>query len=191
MVLASWHQRLYGGIEPFRRFAPVMLISLSRDGAAAARVAERLGYAAIRGSSSRGAGSALVAIMQSVAEGRVAAHLVDGPRGPARRTKPGVVRIAQRARASIVPIYVAYARAWEARSWDRFQVPLPFTRVLVRAGPAIEVPVELERADRDELCARLDREFAAGFARADADVRRVPAPGGDARSQQSTCNTSR
>ncbi len=172
VVLAGWHQRWYGAIDYFRWREPVVMVSRSRDGDLMARLAESLGCTAVRGSTSKGGGAALLAMTQLIAQGRIGAHLVDGPSGPARRTKPGVVRLAQRARASILPVYVGYARRLEAGSWDRFQIPLPFSRVLIRFGRLIEVPAELKPRERDAICADLDREFADGYARADTDVKR-------------------
>jgi lysophospholipid acyltransferase (LPLAT)-like uncharacterized protein len=69
-----------------------------------------------------------------------------------------------------VPVYVAYGKAWQARSWDRFQVPWPGSSVLIRFGRLIEVPPALAGAAMDGWCADLDREFVSEYARATADV---------------------
>jgi lysophospholipid acyltransferase (LPLAT)-like uncharacterized protein len=171
VLLCSWHQRFYGGIIWFRRYAPAIAISLSRDGELIARMVEKLGWTPVRGSSSRGGSAALAGMIEAILGGTVGAHIVDGPRGPARRLKLGLVRIAQRARAPIVCVYVAYARPWEARSWDRFQVPLPFTRVLIRFGRMIEVPETPEPDAFEKLNVDLEGEFEREYARVDADVR--------------------
>jgi lysophospholipid acyltransferase (LPLAT)-like uncharacterized protein len=97
---------------------------------------------------------------------------VDGPRGPARKIKPGIAVLAQRTDARIVPVYVGYARPWEARSWDRFQVPRPFTPVLIRFGPPTEVPATIAGEELVRWCADLDQVFEREYARVDADVRR-------------------
>lgn len=170
IVLASWHQRFYSGICYFGRHAPVIMISESRDGEMIAGLAARLGWRPVRGSSSHGGRAALAGLIATMRSGPVAGHIVDGPRGPAGKIKPGLAVLAQRADARIVPVYVAYGRAWQARSWDRFRVPWPGTSVLIRFGRLIEVPPTLAGAAMDGWCADLDREFVSEYARADADV---------------------
>jgi lysophospholipid acyltransferase (LPLAT)-like uncharacterized protein len=170
IVLASWHQRFYSGICYFGRYNPVIMISESRDGEMIARLAEYLGWRTVRGSSSHGGRAALAALVTALRDGPVAGHIVDGPRGPAGKIKPGIAVLAQRADARIVPVYVAYARAWQARSWDRFQVPRPWSSVLIRFGRLIEVPADLAGEAMDGWCADLDEEFTDEYARAVADV---------------------
>jgi lysophospholipid acyltransferase (LPLAT)-like uncharacterized protein len=177
IVLSSWHQRFYGGIVYFRRYAPVIMISQSRDGELIARLVSMLGWTAARGSTTRGGRDALAGIVDMLTDPasgrRVAGHIVDGPRGPARKIKPGLAVLAQRTGARIAPVYVAYARPWEARSWDRFQVPRPWSRVLIRFGALIDVPAGLGGDGLERWSAELEREFERQYARADADVRGV------------------
>jgi len=170
VLLCSWHGRFYGGISFFQRYAPAIAISLSGDGELIARLVERLGWRPVRGSSSRGGAQALGGMIAALEQGGVGGHIVDGPRGPAGQIKPGLVRIAQKTGARIVCIYIGYARAWRASSWDRFCVPLPFSRMLLRVGRPIEVPAELSREEFDSLTQQLQAEFAAEYARVDADV---------------------
>jgi lysophospholipid acyltransferase (LPLAT)-like uncharacterized protein len=172
IVLSSWHQRFYGGICYFARYQPVIMISQSRDGEVIARLVEMLGWMAARGSSTRGGHDALAAMVEEMKHRSVAGHIVDGPRGPARKIKPGIAVLAQRTDARIVPVYVGYARPWEARSWDRFQVPRPFTRVLIRFGPPTVVPQAIAGEDLVRWCAELDQVFEREYARVDVDVRR-------------------
>jgi lysophospholipid acyltransferase (LPLAT)-like uncharacterized protein len=105
-----------------------------------------------------------------VRQGDVAIHIVDGPRGPARKVKPGVVFLASRAGARIVPTFGAARRRWEAGSWDRFQVPLPFTRVLIRLDPPIEVPRDLSDGQAETIRQELERRLERGQAEVDAAV---------------------
>ena len=171
IVLSSWHQRFYGGIGYFARYHPVIMISQSRDGEVIARLVELLGWTAARGSSTRGGRDALATLIDELRHRQVAGHIVDGPRGPARKIKPGIAVLAQRTGAYIVPVYVAYARAWEARSWDRFQIPRPFSSVLIRFGPPLEVPPALSGEGLERWCADLDLVFEREYTRVDADVR--------------------
>lgn len=170
VLFASWHQRFFGGIAYLRPYRPAIMISQSGDGEIIANIVNAMGWTAVRGSSSRGGALAMAGMIDHVAESKVGGHIVDGPRGPARTIKPGLLRIAQRARAAIMPVYVGYARSWEARSWDRFQVPLPFSRMLIRFGRLIDVPRNLPAERFEGLSKDLDVEFAAEYARVDADV---------------------
>ena len=176
IILSSWHQRFYGGICYFARFRPVIMISQSRDGELIARLVELLGWTAARGSSSRGGHDALAAMVDELGRRQVAGHIVDGPRGPAGKIKPGIAVLAQRANARIVPVYVGYARPWEAGGWDHFQVPQPFSSVLLRFGQPLEVPLALAGTDLDRWCSDLDGVFEREYAQVDADVRGLPAP---------------
>jgi len=171
VLFASWHQRFYAGIAYLRPYHPAIMISRSADGDMIAHVVKTIGWTPVRGSSSRGGALAMAGMIECVSTSKVGGHIVDGPRGPARTVKPGLIRIAQKARASIMPVYVGYARPWEAGSWDRFQIPRPFTRVLIRFGRLIEIPENLESERFGELCEDLDVEFTREYAKVDADVR--------------------
>lgn len=106
------------------------MASRSRDGALLAGVLTRLGFGVVRGSSSRGGADALVAALHVLRGGGRVAIAVDGPRGPAGRAAPGAAALARNASVPLVVVRVG-ARGWRARSWDRFLVPWPFTRVTV------------------------------------------------------------
>jgi lysophospholipid acyltransferase (LPLAT)-like uncharacterized protein len=108
-----------------------VLISEHRDGELIARIATGLGLDTIRGSTTRGAARALLAMATALTSGAEIAVTPDGPKGPARSFAPGTVIAAQRAAAPIVAIGVAASRAWRLRSWDSFMIPKPFARVVV------------------------------------------------------------
>jgi len=142
VLLCSWHQQFFSIIRHFRvyrEFRPAIMISQSVDGDLIAGVARRVGWVPIRGSSSRGSKGALAGMIKHLRASRLAAHIVDGPRGPAGRVKAGAIRLAHAADASIVPFYVTAERAWYSNSWDRFFIPKPFSRVVVRFGSRIVV----------------------------------------------------
>lgn len=111
------------------------LVSHSTDGALQTRVLTNLGLHVIRGSSSRGGAAALRASSDWLASGRDLAMAVDGPRGPEGRTKPGVIWLAQKLKAPIVPVACAARPSRRlARAWDRFLIPAPFARVPIVSG---------------------------------------------------------
>jgi hypothetical protein len=175
VVVATWHGRILLGAGFMCRFEPLVMVSQSRDGELIARTIERLGCRTVRGSSSRGGREALLELIRNLEPGRLAVHVVDGPRGPAGEIKPGLIRLAQRTGAPIVPIYGAASHRWQARSWDRMQVPLPFARVHVRYGRPVEVPPELSPGAEQQLRHDLEEDFRIGQARVEQEAR--PAQG--------------
>lgn len=170
VVLAGWHQRFYMGIRPFRRLRPFIMISRSRDGERIARVAGALGWRPVRGSSSRGGARALVAMIRALSDGSVGAHIVDGPRGPARRVKPGLVALARRSGAAIVPVCLAARWRYVAPSWDRFHVPYPFSRVEIRIGPVVEVASSASPEEDAVLLEEIERMLERGHAELDRSL---------------------
>lgn len=132
---AFWHNRLL--IFPFvlRRFFPnrhgAALISASRDGELFAEVVQRFGYDVVRGSSSRLGATAILQLTQVLASGRDVVITPDGPLGPVYELGPGIVFLAQRSGAAVVPMNLEYSHCWRLGTWDRFIVPRPFAKVRV------------------------------------------------------------
>jgi len=136
---ALWHNRLLIFPLVLRRFLPqrhgAALISASRDGDLFADVVQRFGYHVVRGSSSRLGASAILQLTEMLASGRDVVITPDGPRGPAYELSPGVVFLAQKSGAAVLPMNLEYSRCWRLGSWDRFIVPRPFTKVRVLINP--------------------------------------------------------
>lgn len=144
VVYASWHQRFFPGITFFSRRRPIaIMISQSRDGEMAARAVHIMGWRAVRGSSTHGGGQALDTIKNLIGQGYKVGHIVDGPQGPFGVVKPGLIRIAQYADLPIIPVITSGQNLWVFNSWDRFMVPKPFSRVIIRFGAPIHVPKDL------------------------------------------------
>ena len=152
-VGALWHNRLLVFPLILRRFFPqrhgAALISASRDGDLLADAVQRFGYDVVRGSSSRLGASAILQLTQVLASGRDVVITPDGPRGPAYELGPGIIFLAQKSGARVLPINLEYSRCWRLGSWDRFIVPWPFAKVRVlinrphRVGPTA-TPEEFE-----------------------------------------------
>jgi lysophospholipid acyltransferase (LPLAT)-like uncharacterized protein len=140
---ALWHNRLL--IFPFvlRRFFShrhgAALISASRDGELLADSIKRFGFDVVRGSSSRLGASAILQLEGVLASGRDIVITPDGPRGPAYELGPGIIFLAQKSGAAVVPINMEYSSCWRIKSWDRFIVPRPFARVRVIIGAPYRV----------------------------------------------------
>jgi lysophospholipid acyltransferase (LPLAT)-like uncharacterized protein len=141
-IYAFWHETL---LFPAARRAKVhILISQHADGELIAQVCRHLGIGVVRGSSTRGGSQALLELLHCSRR----AHLAvtpDGPRGPRRRLQRGLILLASASGLPIVPCGVGFARAWRARSWDRFAVPHPWSTATGVLGPAIRVPPRLTR----------------------------------------------
>jgi hypothetical protein len=145
LIYASWHQRFFPGITFFSSRKPIaIMISQSRDGEMVARVVDILGWRSVRGSSTRGGVAALKRLKDLARAGYKIGHIVDGPKGPFGYVKPGLLRIAQVAGMPVVPTITSAQKKWVFNSWDRFMVPKPFSRVIIRFGDAIDVPAELD-----------------------------------------------
>jgi lysophospholipid acyltransferase (LPLAT)-like uncharacterized protein len=141
VVFAFWHCCLLACAWRFRNRSVSILISRSFDGELIARTVERLGFIAIRGSSSRDAMSGLRNLHRAYLTGHYCAITADGPRGPAMVAKPGVAQLAQLADTTVSAFYVHPERSWQLRSWDRFLIPKPFSRVTVAwTAPSLAEP---------------------------------------------------
>jgi lysophospholipid acyltransferase (LPLAT)-like uncharacterized protein len=161
-VWCFWHRCLIPCACYFHdTIRPVVLISRSFDGELIARTIERLGFPTARGSSTRSGGSGLLALAKAVERGHGAVFTADGPRGPVYRVKPGAVKLAQLTGYPIGIFYLHPESAWMLRSWDRFLIPKPFSRVAVSWGRQIEVPQSEDplviEAKRLEVEAALER----------------------------------
>jgi lysophospholipid acyltransferase (LPLAT)-like uncharacterized protein len=156
VVFAFWHRSLLACAHRFRGLDIAILISGSFDGELIARTVERLGFTAIRGSSTRGGASGLRNMERAYREGHRCAITADGPRGPVFVAKPGTAQLAKLVGAWVGIFYVLPASAWELRSWDRFLIPKPFSRVIItwpKHIPADEVSEATVQAALDRAVA--------------------------------------
>jgi len=135
---ALWHNRLL--IFPFvlQRFFSnrrgAALISASRDGDLLADAIARFGFDVVRGSSSRLGASAILQLTDVLASGRDVVITPDGPRGPAYELGPGIIFLAQKSGAAVLPVNMEYSSCWRLNSWDRFVLPRPFAKIRVIIG---------------------------------------------------------
>lgn len=139
-ILAFWHECVLMALHSRWRIPMKAIISRSKDGEIVTQAVARFGAEAARGSSSRGGEVALREILREVRAGKNIAVTPDGPKGPRRVVKEGIVFIAQSSGLPIVPFHFAAKRKKLLRSWDRHIVPMPFTRALFVYGEPIFVP---------------------------------------------------
>jgi lysophospholipid acyltransferase (LPLAT)-like uncharacterized protein len=138
-IMAFWHGRILPATVYFRRRGIVVITSENFDGEWIAGIIARFGYGTARGSTSRGAVKALVQLKRDMAAGRPAAFTLDGPRGPANVAQAGAIWLAKATGNPIVPFHIEADRYWTANSWDRTQVPKPWSDVAIAIGEPMEV----------------------------------------------------
>lgn len=141
-IFAFWHNRIllmpsiyqkYWGHRPL-----VVMISRSRDGTMISDTAARFGIESARGSSSGQGVAALIKLTNNlVRQGKDVGVTPDGPRGPRYSVQEGVVHLARSSGLPVIPVTYDLKRKWEVKSWDRFQIPVPFTACRVRIGKGI------------------------------------------------------
>lgn len=166
LVISLWHGELFPIIAFAHEYGHhfCVVVSQSKDGEFITRVLESFGVKGIRGSSSRGGVRALLQGKRVIAkEKRIAVFTIDGPRGPRHKAKDGVIFLAQRAGALIIPVrtFPKNKKVFE-RSWDRFVLPYPFTRCQVRIGKPFKVTEEkLDAANMKHETQRLEESMKA------------------------------
>jgi len=169
VIFCLWHNRLALSLILFRRYVQARqpqrklaaLVSASRDGGMLARVLELFDVEPVRGSSSRRGPQALRELVSAGGRGRDLAITPDGPRGPCYVVQEGIVSLAQLTGMAIVPASFHLSWKWRLKSWDRFQVPLPFARCTVRLGPPVRIPREANDAERERLRCELEARMKA------------------------------
>ncbi len=159
--MAFWHGRILPATYYFRRRGIVVITSDNFDGEWIAGVIERFGYGTARGSSSRGAKKALLELKRAMEKGKPVGFTLDGPRGPARHAQPGAVWLAGVTGNPLLPFHIEAARQWTISSWDRTQVPLPFSRVALAIGEPIFVPPSASAEELEASRLELERVLAS------------------------------
>ncbi|HEY9072289.1 MAG TPA: lysophospholipid acyltransferase family protein [Candidatus Ozemobacteraceae bacterium] len=139
LLYVAWHGSQVVPLFAFSNRGILIMTSLSRDGDIQTMSMSCLGYRTLRGSSSRGGAKALLGMIREMNRGIDASLMVDGPRGPYHVAKPGAVLLAQKSRALVLPVGVGYDRVIRLNNWDRFEIPIPFSRVVVATGEAFEI----------------------------------------------------
>ncbi len=164
-IFCMWHNRLALSPSAYLRYGLKQrktgglagLVSASRDGAFLAAVLEYFGLHAVRGSSSRRGAQALLELTTWAEKGYDLAITPDGPRGPCYTVQEGVVAVAQLTGLSIIPWSYQLSSKIRLKSWDRFQIPLPFALCEIKVGPPIRIPREASDAEREALRVKLEQ----------------------------------
>ena len=164
LIFCLWHDELFSLIPVSRHLRVVSIVSPSTDGDMLERILASKNVGAVRGSSTRGGVRALLSLAHMMKQELVHACItVDGPAGPRHKSKEGAFFLANRTNARIMPVRIYVKHALRLPTWDRFQVPLPFSRVVIRFGHAWdegmkEVP-DIEETSITRARERLEREL--------------------------------
>jgi lysophospholipid acyltransferase (LPLAT)-like uncharacterized protein len=173
LIPVYWHQHQLFGARALLDLRPDglkvgFLISASVDGTAPAMLVGRIGAHVIRGSSTHTGARALRDYYETIVKQQISPAITpDGPRGPVHEFKPGAVLLAQLTGKPMLPISVAASRTWRFRTWDEFELPLPFSRVVIAYGEPVRMPRGL---DADSL-ARMQAEMAQKLQDLQAEAR--------------------
>jgi lysophospholipid acyltransferase (LPLAT)-like uncharacterized protein len=169
-VMAFWHGRILAATYYFRNRGIVVMTSENFDGEWIARVIERFGYGTARGSTSRGARRALLQLKRQMEAGKAAGFTLDGPRGPACSAQPGAVWLAKATGNPLLPFHFEADRHWTLHSWDRTQIPKPWSRVALVIGEPLDVPADADDQDLEAKRRELEAVLAGLRDRASAMV---------------------
>jgi lysophospholipid acyltransferase (LPLAT)-like uncharacterized protein len=159
VIFAFWHSGILPLAFLHRREGVVVLVSRHADGEYIVRVLARMGFETSRGSSTRGGAEGLRGLVRQVRDGRDAAITPDGPKGPARVFKPGVLVLARLTGAPVIPIRMRAHRAWRLNSWDGFLIPKPFGRLEVAYGEPCFVSRDASDEEMEACALRLSEEM--------------------------------
>ena len=180
VILVMWHNRIFG-VPPVwadtcgwhRRC--VALTSASKDGEIVARALGVFGIQAARGSSSRRGAAALVALKRAIKDGMDVCITPDGPKGPIYEVQPGVVKLAESSGAPLVTLSAYFHSAWRLKTWDRFVIPKPFSRIEVRFGAPIHLEKGMDKELLEEQRQKLQERLVAEVDDAQAEADGNPA----------------
>lgn len=161
LIYTFWHREIFSACWFWRKRGIVVMTSRNFDGEYIARIIQKHGYGAARGSSTRGASRALLEMIECHKNGLDTAFTIDGPRGPRFVAKRGSVLLSKASGAPILCFHVALRKAWLfSKSWDLFQIPHPFSQAAMFIAPPLVVPSEADEEQQDvrlrEVQATLD-----------------------------------
>jgi lysophospholipid acyltransferase (LPLAT)-like uncharacterized protein len=171
MIYSFWHRAVFPSAWLWRRTGIAVMVSCSFDGEYIARTLEKLGFIAVRGSSSRDGAKALLGLRSQLQKGTSVVFTIDGPRGPKNVAKPGPVLLSRASNIPMAAFYVALGDAWVLNTWDAMMIPKPFSKALVRLSAKIQVPAETKTQtflERDNELADFHRQLQAALERVTA-----------------------
>jgi len=181
-IVTFWHGEIFPATWFWRKRGMLVMVSQNFDGEYIARIIKKHGYGVARGSSSRSASRVLVEMIRGLRKGNEAAVTPDGPRGPRHVAKPGVVLLSKATGAAILCFHIVSQRDWVlTKSWDRTEIPQPFTEAAIFIAPPIVVAADADEKEQArklrEVQETLDglvlqgREWLAGPGKTNSNVK--------------------
>jgi lysophospholipid acyltransferase (LPLAT)-like uncharacterized protein len=167
-IFVFWHGRIFPATYYWRNRGIVVMTSQNLDGEGIAQCIQRLGYGVARGSSSRGGFRALAQLARDIRGGKDAAFTIDGPRGPRHVAKQGPILLAYKTGAAVFCFHISMKHRIQLNSWDRFQIPLPFTKAVVLKAEPIWVPKTSSEEELRDLHQKMQETLDALTLRGDA-----------------------
>jgi len=165
VIYSFWHRAVFASAWLWRKIGIAVMVSRSFDGEYIARTIEKLGFVAVRGSSSRSGAKALLGLKSLLERGGPVAFTIDGPRGPKYLAKPGPVLLSRASGLPMAAFYVALSDAWVLNTWDAMMIPKPFSKALVRVSAKMRVPAEAGGAETDAQMAEFHAQLQAALER--------------------------
>jgi lysophospholipid acyltransferase (LPLAT)-like uncharacterized protein len=173
VIYSFWHRAIFASAWLWRKTGIAVMVSRSFDGEYIARTIEKLGFVAVRGSSSRGGAPALLGFKSQLEQGNLVAFTIDGPRGPKYMAKPGPVLLSRSTALPMAAFYVAISDAWVLNTWDALVIPKPFSKSLVRFSAKMWVPENADQTQMTEFHEQLQAALERVTSFAEANVGRV------------------
>ena len=165
LIWVFWHNRVFSMPLVYRRYlsfwSGAVLTSPSKDGEIIVEVMKRFGVEAVRGSSNRSSVNALRRLVSylEVNNGSDVVITPDGPRGPVHVLQPGVIKLAQITGFPILPITVRYGRSISLKTWDKFEIPFPFSKVKVLFNPFHDIKNTSDKQEFEAMRVSLEEEL--------------------------------
>jgi lysophospholipid acyltransferase (LPLAT)-like uncharacterized protein len=176
VIYAFWHRAVFASAWLWRKIGIAVMVSRSFDGEFIARTIEKLGFVAVRGSSSRGGAEALLGLKTQLEQGNLVVFTIDGPRGPKYVAKQGPVLLSRATALPMAAFYVAVDDPWVLNTWDALIIPKPFSKALVRFSRKMQVPANADDAQMADFHRQLQAALERVTAFAEANVARVGSP---------------
>jgi lysophospholipid acyltransferase (LPLAT)-like uncharacterized protein len=168
VILALWHGKLWIPAYYWGDRGYIALASQSRDGDYITKVLHKLGWQVVRGSTSKGGARSLLKLIKKIKAGRTVVITPDGPTGPRHQVKSGVLYLAAKTDSVIVPIGVSSKTQKEFASWDKFELPYPFSRAALVYGEPMEVEDKLSEDQKKSYKAELEHRLTGAGNRAES-----------------------
>ena len=169
-IYALWHQNLIGAIFSHIGERFTMIVSESKDGELVNVACERFGHLPARGSSTRGGRRALIEIIKNITNGFPGAITVDGPQGPLYDVKLGILEVAKLCQCGVLPLSPYPIHYWELKSWDKFRIPKPFSKIIVVIGKPITIDKSVKKEEFPKIASQIKEALIQGELKAKEEI---------------------